>query len=440
MRGIEAALDCWREIRKGAFASETLRKRAARIEAPERVLAASLIYAAARRESLWKHVLGLFLRKPLHALSPETVDALLIGTAGLVELRHFSPNVLVSGLVGYVKAGKSPHEAALVNAVLRRVNEEASDIIRKISRSPDMRDQCLAWGIPAWAGRRWVDEWGHGEARTLWSLSAMKPYLSLRLNRPEFEGPFRARMEEMKIRTWASPLLKGAFRLAGNPFPPSLGGYPEGWITPQTESSMMVTNSFLSLLDGGPVLEMCAGRGVKTGQILSSLPAETPLESWELSTGRVAAAGLEMKRLGTEGRAFFKVGDALKLDPSREPRGILLDAPCSGSGTWKRHPEAKWRLSPERLTRMAELQTALLERAFRLVQPGGVVFYCTCSLFREENEQVVGTALGAGADVVEVPVDFPGRMSLKGKPYGRILWPRLPWVDGFYAAAFMKRS
>jgi tRNA and rRNA cytosine-C5-methylases len=66
--------------------------------------------------------------------------------------------------------------------------------------------------------------------------------------------------------------------------------------------------------------------------------------------------------------------------------------------------------------------------------------YCTCSLFREENEQAVGAALGGGSDVVEMPLDFPDGTSVKGKPYGRVLWPGLPWTDGFYTAAFMKRS
>ena len=88
---------------------------------------------------------------------------------------------------------------------------------------------------------------------------------------------------------------------------------------------------------------------------------------------------------------------------------------------------------------MAELQFRLLERAFGLVQPGGVVVYCTCSLFRQENEQVVGRALASGGDLVELPLDLPRKVSVKGKPYGRVVLPLLPWVDGFYIAAFMKR-
>jgi 16S rRNA (cytosine967-C5)-methyltransferase len=68
------------------------------------------------------------------------------------------------------------------------------------------------------------------------------------------------------------------------------------------------------------------------------------------------------------------------------------------------------------------------------------VVYCTCSLFREENEQVVGSVLGSGWDLVELPLSLPGAISVKGKLYGRILWPKLPWIDGFYIAAFMKRA
>ena len=440
MRGIEAALECRREVRKGAFAAEALRKIGGALETPDRVLASSLLYAVSRRESLWKHLLGLFLRKPLHALSAETADALLVGTAGLVELRHFSPNALVSALVGHVKTGKSPHEAGLVNAVLRRVNEEAPQVLDRMGRSPDARDQCMIWGIPSWAGRRWIEDWGKEEARNLMKLSSMTPYMSLRVNRPEDGNSLGQGLGQAGIRAWPSPFVRNGLRLASNPFPPSLPGYAEGWLTPQTESSMMVVEAFLELLEGGPVLEICSGRGVKSGQLLSRLPVEVSLESWELSPGRVASARSEMIRIGVAQRACFKTGDALKLEPGQPPRAILLDAPCSGSGTWKRHPESKWRLSPERLTQMAELQSAFLERAFRLVQPGGVVVYCTCSLFREENEQAVGAALGGGIDVVELPLDFPDGTSVRGKPYGRVLWPGLPWTDGFYTAAFMKRS
>ncbi len=440
MRGIEAALECRREVRRGAFAPEALRKLGGGLEPPDRVLASSLLYATSRRESLWKHLLGLFLKKPLHALSAETADVLMVGTAGLMELRRFSPQVLVSALVGHVKAGRSPHEAGLVNAVLRRIGEEAPRILEKMERSPDAKEQCLLLGIPSWAGRRWIEEWGKEEARNLWKLSSMKPCLSVRLNRPEKERDFLAGLEKAGIRGWPSPLLKGSCRLSGNPFPPSLPGFAEGWVTPQTESAMLVVEAFLELLDGGPVLEMCSGRGVKSGQLLCRLPEGVPVESWELSPGKVASAKAEMQRIGVSRRAVFKVGDALTLEPEQAPRAVLLDAPCSGSGTWKRHPESKWRLTPERLAQMARLQASLLERAFRLVQPGGIVVYCTCSLFREENEQVVGSVLGSGWDLVELPLSLPGAISVKGKPYGRILWPKLPWIDGFYIAAFMKRA
>lgn len=440
MRGIEAALECRREIRKGAFSSEALRKIGHEMENTDRMLASTLLYAVSRRESLWKHLLGLFLRKPLHALSAETADALMIGTAGLVELRRFSPRALVNALVDHVKAGKSPHEAGLVNAVLRRVNEEQAAVLEKMAHSQELKDECMLRGIPSWVGRRWIEDWGREEARALFRMSSMKPYMSVRLNTAGRTGPLEEALRQAHVRSWASPLVGGCLRLASNPFPPSLPGYAEGWITPQTESSMMIVEACISLLEGGPVLEMCSGRGVKSGQFLTRLPEGTRLESWELSPGRVASAKSEMNRIGVSGRASFKVGDALALEPERSPKAVFLDAPCSGSGTWKRHPESKWRLSPERLSQMAQLQSSLLERAFRLVQPGGIVVYCTCSLFREENEQVVGRVLGAGFDAVELPLSFPGGTYARGKPYGRYLRPGLPWMDGFYGAAFMKRS
>ena len=193
------------------------------------------------------------------------------------------------------------------------------------------------------------------------------------------------------------------------------------------------------MTDNTTILDMCCGRGIKTGQIANLLP-DARVEAWDLSEPRVKSAKFEMMRMHAEERVCFKAGDALTLVPDETPQAILLDAPCSGSGTWGRHPESKWRCSPENVTEAAELQRKLLDRAVSLVAPGGIIAYSTCSSFREENEKVVASVMAQHPELADVPVERASKLMLKGKPYGTVILPVLPWVDGFYIALLSKRK
>jgi 16S rRNA (cytosine967-C5)-methyltransferase len=191
----------------------------------------------------------------------------------------------------------------------------------------------------------------------------------------------------------------------------------------------------------GCVLDMCSGRGVKAGQIAQALRSapHAHVECWELSFSRHRAAVKEMARLGVTERTTLRVGDALVLEPLEKPSVVFLDAPCSGSGTWNRKPESKWRLSWAKLDRICELQKALLQRALTLVGTGGVIIYATCSLLRQENENIVAEVLSGHPECVALDALGQGNHLRRGRPWGTYIWPNLPWLDGFYAAVIMKR-
>jgi 16S rRNA (cytosine967-C5)-methyltransferase len=182
---------------------------------------------------------------------------------------------------------------------------------------------------------------------------------------------------------------------------------------------------------------LCRKSG-KTALLAQLLP-EARIEAWELSLrqGKGSRKGDEASRLFGEDTPFH--GDALVLEPEEPPGMVLLDAPCTGSGTWGRHPEGKWRLSERHVSLCAELQKELLSKAVRMVAPGGYVVYVTCSLFREENEQVVADALSRFRNVVDIPF-AGGKPFQKGRPWGAALWPLLPWIDGFYVCVLKKRE
>jgi 16S rRNA (cytosine967-C5)-methyltransferase len=439
MRGIEVALEVWRDVNEGLFASEALRKKSLGLPEGDRVLASTLVYVSIRRASFWKYLVKEYSGRSLREFSPAAGDALVLGVAGIAELRRFHPASLVNALVEFVKKKGSRREVSVVNAVLRRAAREAKKDLERFLHSPQLKDLCLVCGVPYWVGTSLSDSWGRKEARQLLKLMTMRSYVSLRLSPGVDKREVISNLEGSGYRAWESSLLDYSIRLASSAFPPNLYGYDKGWITPQTESSMMVAEVVSSNYEGGAILDMCCGRGVKTAQIAQVLTG-APIEAWELSQGRLKAAEREMERLRIKRDSIiFKRGDALELNPNEKPSLIFLDAPCSGSGTWARHPDGKLRQSKEKLQHLTDLQRAMLLRALEMVKPGGKVVYSTCSLLRPENELVVGEVVGKVSDVVEIPVSWPYDYVRRGRPWGYYVWPGLPWVDGFYVAVLKKR-
>jgi 16S rRNA (cytosine967-C5)-methyltransferase len=267
----------------------------------------------------------------------------------------------------------------------------------------------------------------------------MKSYLALRLSPGVDSAEAIGELKIAGCTAWPSPDIPGILRTASTALPSELPGYEAGRISPTTESAAFVVETARAFYRGGPILDCCAGRGTKTSALAGLLP-EVPFEAWDLSEPRVRAGERDLRRLGLAGRVTYRCGDALRLEPLVRPSLILVDVPCSGSGTWRRHPEAKWRTWPAQLDGLAATQEQLLRRACELVAPGGTVVYSTCSLFRQENEGPVAAAAASRTDLVEAPIPVKSPHIRPGRPYGRWVRPELPWIDGFYAAVLVKRG
>jgi 16S rRNA (cytosine967-C5)-methyltransferase len=363
-----------------------------------------------------------------------------MGIAGALELEHFEPGVLINALVQGVKesgcGNDADGESRLVNAVLRAVMSKAPAYIERLSASSAMRDQALVLGIPGWVAAEWSREWGAKEARRLLRLSATPARMAVRLSPGIDRESWIRDCADLGARP--SEISKFAVLIDATLYPANLKGYAGGASTPQSESSIWAVENMLAVWQGGRLLDMCVGRGIKAGHILSYCEDAT-VEGWDISSERLGAAASEFERLGVKSRAFLSRGDASVMSPSLPPSAIILDVPCSGSGTWGRHPEGKWRMTPEKLEKMSELQTSLFARAVDIAPPGGVIMYSTCSIFREENEKVVGSVLASRSDLVELPIRAKSACQRKGRPYGAIMFPESPWLDGFYIAIFKKK-
>ena len=409
-----------------------------------------------RRQELWQNVFGAFLRganprkgEPAAArrggpdsaasLPPLVQNCLLTGTAGLLELRHFAGGVLVNALLDHLKAQSMGRWVAMVNAVLHNVGEQGPGRVEALRHSPAIEDRALWAGVPSWSLPAWSRTWQRADMNRLFELIPQPPAAALRPASGR-RDELLALLREAKMEAEPSGISE-AVHLKGTAHPASVPGFDSGLATVQTEGSILAASLVGRLYKGGLILDMCSGRGVKAGQILASCPGAR-LEGWELSEGRHKSAQREMRRLGVANRARLRCGDAMKLMPTEAPSFILLDAPCSGSGTWNRKPESKWRLNWDRLDRLAAAQRGLLERAFALCALRGIILYVTCSLLRGENENVVAEFLHAHPECAELPAPWTAGEGPfhRGRPLGTYIWPETPWLDGFYCALIMKRT
>ncbi|MBR1485715.1 MAG: RsmB/NOP family class I SAM-dependent RNA methyltransferase [Synergistaceae bacterium] len=439
MRGIEAALKILCE-NKNSFASENLRKLAdsEKMKSTDVSLASSLIYIFMRRRELWQKIMEKFVRSK-EKLPVQISTAILMGTGGLMELRRFSEGVLINGIVEAIKKDKRNQKyVSLVNAVLKKIKESGAEIIESLKKSSSLDDRALIAGVPVWFLSAWLRGWSKTELNEIFEMFTLQSYSSVRTQEPE---KILAALKEKNINVFKSDISR-ALRIDESIFPVNLPGFAEGLSSVQSESSIIAASLVKKFYSGeGLILDMCSGRGVKAGQILEENQSSN-LECWELSSLRSNSAKKELERLHVNDRAKLKIGDALELTPDETPSFIILDAPCSGSGTWNRKPESKWQLSWKKFDAITETQKKLLDRALNLIKSGGYVLYVTCSLLRQENENVVAEALAAHKDCVEVSKminNFTGNAFKKGKPYGFYIMPCNSWLDGFYVSLIMKK-
>ncbi|KHL25755.1 RNA methyltransferase [Croceibacterium mercuriale] len=215
--------------------------------------------------------------------------------------------------------------------------------------------------------------------------------------------------------------------------------YADGLIEVQDGGSQLVCEA-VAAQGGETVVDLCAGAGGKTLALAASMG----------NAGTLVAADTDRARLSRlaprAGRAGVRVDHTVLLNPGKElvaleqwigrADAVLVDAPCSGTGTWRRNPEARWRLSPAELDRLVALQARLLEVAAELVKPGGRLVYVTCSLLDAEGADQAVRFLAGRPDWSEQAIDLP-RGTKRGA--GLRLTPHVDGTDGFFVACLGKR-
>ena len=396
----------------------------------DRALMRRLAATALRRLGSLRHLLGGFLDKGFPADAPRAETILLIGAVQILWL-EVPDHAAVDLSVRLAQADRrAARYAGLVNAVLRRIaqNREALGAIDAT------RD------TPSWLLARWRKTYGNETARAIVTANAHEPALDLTVKQDAAEWAERLRGRVLPTGT-VRTLAQGAITL--------LPGFSEGawWVQ---DAAASLPARLLGEVRGLRVADLCAAPGGKTAQLSFAGARVTAVDR---SPARLARLRDNLARLALD--AEIIAADALEWQPESSDAGafdaVLLDAPCSSTGTIRRHPDVPWLKSEADIGVLTGLQQRLLDRAAMLVKPGGLLIYCVCSLEPEEGIEQIAALLAREPRLARKPVaasQLGGRAEfVTGDGDLRTLPLHLPdpdprWagLDGFYAARLIRQA
>jgi 16S rRNA (cytosine967-C5)-methyltransferase len=411
-------------LRRARPLDEQLDGRGAHVGLPhlaerDRALVRRIVASVLRRLGSLRHVVGTFLDRGLPRDAPRAETALLIGTAQILLLGG-PAHAAVDLSVRIAQADRhAARYAGLINAVLRRVAREGL---------PRFADVDLALDTPEWLMRRWIDAYGNDTARAIAAVNATEPALDLTVKHDadEWAGKLRGRV-----------LPTGSVRTLPHGPVPLMPGFDEGAWWVQDAAAALPARLFGDV-NGLSVADLCAAPGGKTLQLAHAGARVTAIDRSEPRLGRLRE---NLQRCGL-------TAEVVAADAAEWTGGpfdaVLVDAPCSSTGTIRRHPDIAWLKRPADLTSLVTLQRRLLEQAIALTRPGGTIVFCTCSLEPEEGEQMTVAVLADHAEVRRRPISASEINGLEGliTPTGELRtlpchWPdpdsRLAGLDGFYA-------
>ncbi|HLW81022.1 MAG TPA: 16S rRNA (cytosine(967)-C(5))-methyltransferase RsmB [Candidatus Acidoferrales bacterium] len=433
---------------RAAYASELLHSRmSSDIAARDAALATELVMGTLR----WQRALDFFIARytgrTISALDAEVLIALRMGIYQLRHLTRIPARAAVNESVELVRRARKKSAVPLANAALRRAAAEKSEPLT--SFLPAGMDATEALAIehshPTWMVERWLRKFGEPKTIELleWNNHAPKQACAI-LNPARREETIRS-LEEAGLHVEAGRLLKDAIVVSrGNVA--KTAALRNGWIAIQDEASQAIP-LLLDAQGGESVLDLCAAPGGKTIALAQRAGARGHVVACDIYEARLRVMRERLHATGTNNVSLVILDGTSDLPFGRRFDRILVDAPCSGTGTLARNPEIRWRLRAEDLAELRVCQVKLLASALAHLAPNGKLLYSTCSMEAEENESVIQEALAKSPDFRIEPVKVPQSILVEGVRAENLTdgegafrtFPPAQHSDGFFAAAIRRR-
>jgi len=434
------AADVLADLRGGALLDHAFERRTAGIEARDRRWLQELLWGMLRRRGWLDALLTERVRGGLARLDADVTDLLRLGAYQLLYMGSVPPYAAIGQTVELAKRRHGLGASKLVNAVLRRVDRDRHDTPDE-ALSPAWPDDpidalALRHSHPRWLVARWAERFGLVDTARLLGANDSEAPVVVRpfgIEHDELVGLLAAAGVGTVPPAPGSAWARDSIQLAPGTQLTALGAFRQGQFFVQDPASTLVVH-FAAVPDGAQVADVCAAPGGKSIEL--SRCADAVFAS-DVSVSRLRRVVANVQRVRAE-RVHALAADARY--PAVKPMDVVLvDAPCTGTGTFRRHPDARWRLKVSDLAVMASLQRAVLRGAASIVRPGGLLVYSTCSLEPEENDGQVEAFLAEHPEfTLEPPPEGAVPAAALDGDRLRVL-PHRHGVDGAFAAR-LRRS
>ena len=432
-----AAFEILLRVEEGAYASVLLASREGELKPQDRALCHELVMGVLRRQLWLDRLIEHYANRKVAELDVAVRVVLRLGLYQLRFLSRVPASAAVNESVNLVHFARLRSAGGLVNAVLRRATREP-EVDPTSSIHDPIERIAVATSHPPWLIERWTKAFGTAETEAFARANNEPAPIAFRIvNNRAPQAQVCERLRQSGAELVPSKVVKGAWRIARAG---SLSAelVAEGKVYVQDEGSQLVAE-VLDVRPGQRVLDLCAAPGSKTTQIADRCLDSAIIVASDLHEHRLRTVVSTAKLHGLRSIHCLAL-DGLQSLPLRERSfdRVLVDAPCSGTGTLRRNPEIRWRISPADIQDLSGRQQQLLFNAAHAVKPGGRLVYSTCSIEPDENEDVVQTFLenNEAFRLGQLPLDS----SLITSPGAARTWPHREGTDGFFICAFERKS
>lgn len=413
------------------------------LDSDERALTIQLAAGTIQRLNSLDWAIGLYSRRSLKSFTPWVRNLLRLSAYQIIYLDRIPDYAVVDEAVRLAYRFGHRGVASLVNALLRRLVLQASDLPWPEGHKNRVEQLSLRESHPPWLVKRYINSFGFADAKLLCRANNLKPHTSIRPNL------LRTTPDQLKkilgnenIAALPSEIAPNMLTLEPAGYPVATEAFRRGLFTIQGESSALVAPLLLPQ-PGETIVDLCSAPGGKTTHLAELVKNSGLVYAVDLHLHRLRMVEKAALRLGlTVIRTLIADGRTLNLQQIRQPRAVLVDAPCSGLGVIRRLPELKWRRKEADLPALQSLQLALLRSAAALLPVGGRLLYSVCTNTMEETAEVVKQFARENPNFTTEALcsRLPERLQDKQEdPCAISFYPHRHGLDGFYIASWLKK-